>query len=109
VERNPNRITFFSPATIGLFSVAIVQLYAVTIYLLYKRVADQFSAFHICLERTNRYLIAYKIAKETQGNIEQTLRDLACIMAKAPMIPLGGMAVTEVKTKSGLGKIASAE
>jgi hypothetical protein len=72
---------------------------------LYKRVAEQFSAFHICLERTNRYLVAYKIVKETKGNIEQTLRDLACIMAKAPMIPLAGIAITEIKTKSGGRKL----
>jgi hypothetical protein len=46
----------------------------------------QFGAFHICLERTHRYLLAYKMVRETKDNSDGTIRDLACIMAKAPMI-----------------------
>ena len=46
----------------------------------------QFSAFHICLERTHRYLIAYKIADTIEHDKDETLQKLVCIMANAPMI-----------------------
>jgi hypothetical protein len=51
-----------------------------------RALQKQFGAFHICLERTHRYLLAYKMVRETKDNSDGTIRDLACIMAKAPMI-----------------------
>jgi hypothetical protein len=44
--------------------------------------------FSYCLERTTRYLVAYKIADKIAAkfNKDQTLHDLVCIMANAPMI-----------------------
>jgi len=53
---------------------------------LYSRGAKQFGAFHICLERTHRYLLAYKIAEQIEDGKNETLRDLVCIMAHAAMI-----------------------
>ncbi|MBB5327091.1 hypothetical protein HDF14_000685 [Edaphobacter lichenicola] len=53
---------------------------------LYSKASKQFGAFHVCLERTHRYLVAYKIGEETGSRKEAVLEKLACIMASAPMI-----------------------
>jgi hypothetical protein len=72
--------------SLGVISGLIVQLFAGVAFYLYQKVADQFSAFHICLERTHRYLVAYKMAEEIKTNKDVTLHELVCIMANAPMI-----------------------
>jgi hypothetical protein len=71
---------------IGIISGLIVQVFSGVTFYLYQKASDQFAAFHICLERTHRYLVAYKIAEKIETNKDETLRDLVCIMAKAPMI-----------------------
>jgi len=53
--------------SLGVISGLIVQLFAGVAFYLYQKVADQFSAFHICLERTHRYLVAYKMAEEIKN------------------------------------------
>jgi hypothetical protein len=73
-------------AKIGLVSGALIEFIAGINFWLYARGARQFSAFHICLERTHRYLLAYKIGDEITENKDDTLRQLVCIMANAPMI-----------------------
>ena len=77
----------FSVTEVGLVSGALIEFIAAITFWLYARGTKQFGAFHICLERTHRYLIAYKIA-ETIGEKrkDETLYDLVCIMAHAPMI-----------------------
>lgn len=84
---------FVVPATggmnvgaIGLIAGGIVEAIAGTQFVLYGRATKQFGAFHICLERTHRYLIAYKIAETIGANKAATLEKLVCIMANAPMI-----------------------
>ena len=54
--------------------------------MLYGRAARQFGAFHICLERTHRYLLAYKMAEQIQNDKDDTIEKIVCIMANAPMI-----------------------
>lgn len=76
----------FTVAGIGIVSGALIEFIAGISFWLYSRVSNQFSAFHICLERTHRYLLAYKITEQISGNKDETVRDLVCIMAKAPMI-----------------------
>jgi hypothetical protein len=73
-------------AGIGVVSGALIEFIAAVAFWLYSRGARQFSAFHICLERTHRYLLAYKMVGELGTIKDQTLRDLVCIMANAPMI-----------------------
>ena len=70
----------------GLVSGALMEFVAGVSFWLYSRGAKQFGAFHICLERTHRYLLAYKIAEQIEDRKDETLRDLVCIMANAPMI-----------------------
>jgi hypothetical protein len=78
-----------SPAIIGVVSGALIEFIAGVTFLLYSQSAKQFSAFHICLERTHRYLIAYKMVEKMGAEKDDTLRDLVCIMASAPMIGQG--------------------
>jgi hypothetical protein len=75
-----------SIGTAGLIGSAIIEATAGGAFWLYSQTAKQFSAFHICLERTHRYLLAYKIASEIGERKDDTFRDLVCIMANAPMI-----------------------
>jgi hypothetical protein len=71
---------------IGLIGGGIVEAIAGTQFVLYGRATKQFGAFHICLERTHRYLVAYKMAETIGPSNAATLEKLVCIMANAPMI-----------------------
>jgi hypothetical protein len=71
---------------IGLVSATLIEFIAGVNFWLYSRAARQFNAFHICLERTHRYLIAYKMSEEIGGNKDETLQKLIYIMTNAPMI-----------------------
>jgi hypothetical protein len=75
-----------SIGALGLVSGGIVEFIAAVNFTLYARAARQFGAFHICLERTHRYLLAYKIAEGIQTDRDETLQKIVCIMANAPMI-----------------------
>jgi hypothetical protein len=71
---------------VGIVSAVLVEFIAGINFWLYSRGARQFSAFHICLERTHRYLLAYKIADQMESDRDATFRNISCIMASAPMI-----------------------
>jgi hypothetical protein len=71
---------------IGVVSGLLIEFIAGINFWLYGRAAKQFGAFHICLERTHRYLIAYKICEEMKEKKDETLQKIVCIMANAPMI-----------------------
>jgi len=72
---------------IGVVSGVLIEFIAGVNFWLYGRASKQFGAFHICLERTHRYLIAYKmIEKITDAKRDETLEKVVCIMANAPMI-----------------------
>jgi hypothetical protein len=73
-------------ASLGVISGFIVEILAGTQFVLQGRATKQFGAFHICLERTHRYLLAYKIAEKMTENRDETLAKIVCIMANAPMI-----------------------
>jgi Cyanobacterial TRADD-N associated 2-Transmembrane domain len=73
-------------AVLGVVSGTLIEFIAGVAFWLYARGARQFAAFHICLERTHRYLLAYKITEQIAENKDGTLHDLVCMMASAPMI-----------------------
>ena len=76
-------------ASIGVFSGVLIEFVSAIQFWLYARASRQFGAFHICLERTHRYLVAFKIAEKiTEEKRDETLEKLVCIMANAPMITL---------------------
>jgi hypothetical protein len=76
---------------VGLVSGVLIEFIAGVNFWLYSRAAKQFGAFHICLERTHRYLLAYKISEKMTDGKDDTLQKLVCIMASAPMITYQGM------------------
>ena len=78
-------------AWVGVASGFIAEFIAGVNFFLYGRAARQFGTFHICLERTHRYLVAYKMADKIKGNKDGTLEKLVCIMANAPMITRADM------------------
>ena len=75
-----------SVGQIGLLGSSIVEAIAGLQFYLYGRATRQFAAFHICLECTHRYLLAYKIAEQMGAGKDETLQKIVCIMANAPMI-----------------------
>jgi hypothetical protein len=75
-----------SVGQIGLLGSGIVEAIAGLQFWLYGRAARQFGAFHICLERTHRYLLAFKIAEQMTAGRDEALQKIVCIMANAPMI-----------------------
>jgi hypothetical protein len=79
-------------SVVGVISGAVVEFTAAVAFWLYSRGAAQFSAFHICLERTHRYLLAYQmVEKLSKDKRDGALHELVCIMANAPMITLGNI------------------
>jgi hypothetical protein len=77
---------YFTIGGIGIISGFVIEFIAAINFWLYTKASKQFNAFHICLERTHRYLIAYKISEQLTKNRDITLEKLICIMANAPMI-----------------------
>jgi hypothetical protein len=75
-----------SVGQIGLLGSSIVEVIAGLQFYLYGKATRQFAAFHICLERTHRYLLAYKMAEQMDSGKDDTLQKVVCIMANAPMI-----------------------
>jgi hypothetical protein len=56
------------------------------------------------LERTNRYLTACQVTAQIKDHRDNTLHDLVCIMANAPMITTGDIDSadsTDPRTPSG--------
>ena len=72
--------------TLGIVSGALIEFIAAINFWLYSRASKQFTAFHICLERTHRYLLAYRMVDALKTRRDETLEKLVCIMANAPMI-----------------------
>lgn len=91
ITRPANEATRMDIAWVGVASGFIVEFIAGVNLFLYGRAARQFGTFHICLERTHRYLVAYKMADKIKGNKDGTLEKLVCIMANAPMITRSDM------------------
>jgi hypothetical protein len=88
--------------TIGLIGSGLVEFIAGLQFVLYGRATRQFGAFHICLERTHRYLLAYEMTQQMDGDKDQTVEKIVCIMANAPMI------TREDIDRSTSGKVAPA-
>jgi hypothetical protein len=74
---------------IGLVAGALAQLISAVNFYLYFKAARQFATFHICLERTNRFLLANTIAETLDGAArEDVRRALVETIASAPMLTL---------------------
>jgi hypothetical protein len=79
----------FGVGTIGVVSGGLVEFLSAIAFFIYKRATEQFNSFHVCLERTNRYLMAYNIDEMIDGKDsirDQARHELAIAIANAPMI-----------------------
>jgi TRADD-N domain-containing protein len=79
----------------GTISGVLIEFIAAINFVLYAKASKQFGAFHICLERAHRYLVAYKIADTIDANKAAVLEKLVCIMANAPMISPSDLGATQ--------------
>jgi len=74
-------------AWIGLIAGALVQVISAINFHLYGRAAHQFASFHICLERTNRFLLANTLCEKLESPLQDQVRkELIQIVANAPML-----------------------
>jgi hypothetical protein len=76
-------------ATLGVIAGGLVQVISAINFYLYGRAARQFGAFHICLERTNRYLLANSLCEKLDLPARDAARcSLIDAMVHAPMLTL---------------------
>jgi hypothetical protein len=82
-------------AKIGLIAGALIQVISAINFWLYGRAARQFAAFHICLERTNRFLLANTLCEnlDSQPMRDQVRTELIQVVAHAPMLTLEAIGV----------------
>jgi len=91
---------------ISLIAGTLVQVISAINFFLYDRTSRQFSLFHICLDRTNRFLIANSFC----GNIENRDRkdeartELVKAVANAPTLTLGAASRKPESAPIGAGK-----
>lgn len=77
-------------AYISLIAGALIQVISGISFYLYFRTAKQFSSFHICLERTNRFLLANTLCQNLESPERKDAMREALIktVADAPMLTL---------------------
>jgi hypothetical protein len=74
-------------SVIALVASVLAQFISGVSFYLYFKAARQFASFHICLERTNRYLLANTIAEGLQDPARSEVkRALVKTIASAPML-----------------------
>ena len=74
-------------AILSVVSGALIQVISAFNFYLYNRASHQFASFHICLERTNRFLLANTMNDNLSDANKDTMRmELIRIVANAPML-----------------------
>lgn len=91
----------FKEAYIGLIAGALVQVISGISFYLYSKTARQFSTFHVCLERTNRFLLANTLCENLNAvDRKDTMREeLIKTVATAPMLTLEQLHKEDEATK----------
>ena len=77
-------------AYISLIAGALIQVISGISFYLYFRAARQFSSFHICLDRANRFMLANTLCEnlELADRKDVMRKELIKIIANAPMLTL---------------------
>jgi hypothetical protein len=93
-------------ANLSLAAGALVEVLAGINFYLYSRTSRQFSSFHICLERANRFLTVNAICDTLQENEQGAMRGkLIEAMLNAPMLTVaevtGVVESASLKRKGG--------
>jgi hypothetical protein len=87
-------------ARVGLWAGGLSQFISAINFFLYFKVARQFATFHVCLERTNRFLLANTMCDSLQSPRKDEVRAaLADIIACAPMLTLDDDGVPNKQSK----------
>ncbi len=72
---------------LSLMAGVIVQVVSGIIFYLYSRTAKQLFTFHVCLERSNRFLLANTLCDNIKGGInDETRRELIRAILAAPIL-----------------------
>lgn len=76
-------------SVVGVLAGALSQFIAGVNFYLYFKASRQFASFHICLERTNRFLLANTMCENLEPPArDETRQKLIDIIATAPMLTL---------------------
>jgi hypothetical protein len=76
-------------AGVGVIAGTLIQVISGINFYLYARAARQFGAFHVCLERTNRFILANCMCEKLSPPARDEMRvELARLVATAPMLTL---------------------
>src|SRR5437762_476244 len=76
-------------ASLGVIAGTLIQVISGINFDLYARAARQFGAFHVCLERTNRFILANCMCEKLSPPARDEMRiELARLVATAPMLTL---------------------
>jgi hypothetical protein len=74
-------------ASLGIIAGSLIQVISGINFYLYARAARQFGAFHVCLERTNRFILANCMCEKLSPPARDEMRvELARLVATAPML-----------------------
>jgi hypothetical protein len=74
-------------AFLSVVAGALIQVISALNFYLYNRASHQFASFHICLERTNRFLLANTMNDNLgDANKDPMRMELIRIVANAPML-----------------------
>jgi hypothetical protein len=72
---------------ISVIAGTVIQVIAAISFYLYLRTARQFALFHVCLERTNRFMVAYSMCQNLkEDRRDEALLQLIDLIANAPTI-----------------------
>jgi hypothetical protein len=87
---------------ISLISGALIEVISAINFYLYSRAARQFAIFHVCLERTNRFLLANSMSENlTCKDLRDEARlQLIDLIANAPMLTVDMAAPTQSRRAS---------
>jgi hypothetical protein len=93
---------------ISLVAGALVQVISGINFYLYAKASRQFGAFHICLERTNRFLLAHNFCEnlKAEAKKDQLRAELVCIVANAPMLTMDIISGDESLTAGAMNSAA---
>jgi hypothetical protein len=87
---------------LGIVAGALVQVMTAVVFYLYSQTARQFWAFHICLERTNRFLLANAIVGSLPEAEKAAKRsEIISTMLNAPMLTMALIEKGQVSTQDG--------
>jgi len=73
---------------ISLIVGALIQVISMINFYLYAKASRQFAAFHLCLERTHRFLLANSLCEnlKNQDHKDEARCALIDLIAQAPML-----------------------